>query len=65
RERLAAEGAAAGAPAPPRVALVPRDGSAIALEVEVPLGVTSAEAAHAAQEALILLVMRTLEERAA
>ena len=61
RARLAALPALAGAPSAPRVALVPLEGNAVGLEVSAALAVTSQDAFLAAQEALILEVMRTLE----
>jgi MscS family membrane protein len=62
RERLAALPALADAPSPPRVTLVPLDGTGAALEVTAALGVTSQPAFEQAQEAVFLEVMRTLEE---
>jgi MscS family membrane protein len=61
RTRLAALPALQGAPAPPRVVLVPLEGNAIGIEVTAALGVASHDAFLGVQEALILEVMRTLE----
>jgi MscS family membrane protein len=62
RDRLAALPVLADAPSPPRVTLVPLDGTGAALEVTAALGVTSQPAFEQAQEAVFLEVMRTLEE---
>jgi MscS family membrane protein len=61
RERLAALPVLSDAPSPPRVALVPLEGTGIAIEVTAAFGATSAEAFETAREAVILEVMRTLE----
>jgi len=64
RARISAHPALAGAPAPPRVVLVPLDATRLAIEVSAPVAVTSQDALLAAQEALILEALRVLEQDA-